>query len=98
MERLPLSQFKSQLNTLAFENEESRLKMLRDLQKLNKDMEEARVERETISKQKIVKVSSEIDNIESNMRKSREIGSFEIESRRLASLLTDKNDLNKKLG
>jgi len=79
------------------ENEEMRLETIKDLRMINAGIDETCAEKEKISKEKIPETSSEIVNSELRIRESQKLGSFEFESRQLASLLTSKNDLDEEM-
>ena len=90
-------QFLFRLENLTVENEESRLGMLQNLRKLNRAVEAAELERETILKREAPKVSAEIEKIEAMLRSAPDIKSLEKDSENLASLLTEEGELKTKL-
>lgn len=71
--------------------------MLQNLRKLNRAVEAAELERETILKREAPKVSAEIEKIEAMLRSAPDIKSLEKDSENLASLLTEEGELKTKL-
>ena len=71
--------------------------MLQNLRKLNRAVEAAELECETILKREAPKVSAEIEKIEAMLRSAPDIKSLEKDSENLASLLTEEGELKTKL-
>ena len=90
-------QFLTRLENLTYENEEMRLEKLRNLRKLNREIEAAEAERQSILKRDAPKVSAEIEKMEASMRSAADIKSVETGSQRLASLLSENSELKGKL-
>jgi ubiquinone biosynthesis protein UbiJ len=90
-------QFAACFENISFENDDSRLEKMQELKNINQDMRRTRADEETLLKRSIPEVSAAISSSEARLVQAADSKTFETESRKLAELLTEKNEMTDKL-